>query len=147
MTDAGGGAPTPWRREAFVMAGVGGDMKVLLGIGGSEDSIQALDRVIERTIEAGDDLTIAIVDNPDSPRTPEEVRERAREALEDANLDANLEMLSGHPGSELLELAEREDFDRIVLGGGQTSPLGKVQLGSIAEFVILNARTSVTLIR
>ncbi|MFP4626253.1 MAG: universal stress protein [Natronomonas sp.] len=122
-------------------------MKVLLGIGGSEDSIQALDRVIERTIEAGDDLTIAIVENPDSPRTPEEVRERALEALEDANLDANLEMLSGHPGSELLELAEREEFDRIVLGGGQTSPLGKVQLGSIAEFVILNARTSVTLIR
>lgn len=147
MTDEGGGAPTPCRREALVMAGVGGDMKVLLGIGGSEDSIQALDRVIERTIEAGDDLTIAIVDNPDSPRTPEEVRERAREALEDANLDANLEMLSGHPGSELLELAEREEFDRIVLGGGQTSPLGKVQLGSIAEFVILNARTSVTLIR
>lgn len=122
-------------------------MNVLLGIGGSEDSIEALDRVIERTIEAGDDLTIAIVDNPDSPRTQAEVRDRVVEALEETKLDADIEMLSGHPGSELLELAEREGYDRIVLGGGQTSPLGKVQLGSIAEFVILNARTSVTLIR
>jgi len=47
----------------------------------------------------------------------------------------------------LVEVAEREGFDRIVLGGGETSPLGKVKLGSIAEFVILNAGVSVTLIR
>lgn len=122
-------------------------MKVLLGIGGSEDSIRALDRAIERAVEAGDDLTIAIVENPDSPRSPEEVRKRAETALEEAGLEADLRQLSGHAGSELIELAEREDFDQIALGGGETSPLGKVQLGSIAEFVVLNARTTVTLIR
>jgi len=56
-------------------------------------------------------------------------------------------VVSGHPGSRLVELAEREGADRIVLGGGETSPLGKVQLGSVAEFVLLNAKTTVTLVR
>ena len=65
----------------------------------------------------------------------------------DAGFDAEVTILSGHPGSQLVEFAERGSFDRIVLGGGETSPLGKVQLGEISEFVILNAQTTVTLIR
>lgn len=122
-------------------------MKVLLGIGGSEDSLHALEKAVARAKEAGDDLTIAIVENPESDRDPEEIRDRVDETLTETGFEAEVQSLSGHPGSQLLELAEREDFDRIVLGGGETSPLGKVQLGSISEFVLLNAQTSVTLIR
>jgi nucleotide-binding universal stress UspA family protein len=122
-------------------------MKTLLGIGGSEDSLYALGKAIERAKEAGDDLTIAIVENDDASLTQSEIHDRVTEALKDAEFEAEIETLSGHPGSQLLELAERGSFDRIVLGGGETSPLGKVQLGSISEFVLLNARTTVTLIR
>jgi len=122
-------------------------MNVLLGIGGSEDSLRALEEAVTRAKEAGDELTIAIVENPDTSPSERELTERVRETLEDASFDADIRTLSGHPGSQLLELAERGSYDRIVLGGGETSPLGKVQLGSIAEFVLLNARTTVTLIR
>jgi len=122
-------------------------MKTLLGIGGSEDSLHALKRAVERAKEASDELTIAIVENPDASLSQAEVESRAGEVLDAADFDAEIETLSGHPGSQLLELAERGSYDRIVLGGGETSPLGKVQLGSIAEFVLLNARTTVTLIR
>jgi nucleotide-binding universal stress UspA family protein len=122
-------------------------MKTLLGIGGSEDSLRALEKAVERATEAGDDLTIAIVDNPDASLSKAALRDRVGETLAAAEIDAEIRELSGHPGSQLLELAERGGFDRIVLGGGETSPLGKVQLGSIAEFVLLNARTTVTLIR
>lgn len=122
-------------------------MKVLLGIGGSDDSLQALDLVIERALEANDELTIAIVENPDSALSQDEVYERAVTALESAGFEAEIQKVSGHPGSKLVELAERRDFDQIALGGGQTSPLGKVQIGPIAEFVVLNASTTVTLIR
>ena len=122
-------------------------MKTLLGIGGSEDSLYALEKAIDRAKQAGDELTIAIVENPDSSMTQAEIRDRATEALAAADFEAEIETVSGHPGSQLIELAERGSFDRIVLGGGETSPLGKVQLGSIAEFVLLNARTTVTLIR
>lgn len=122
-------------------------MKMLLGIGGSEDSLYALGKAIERAKEAGDDLTIAIVENDDASLTQSEIRDRVTEALAEAEFEAEIKTLSGHPGSQLLELAERGSFDRIALGGGETSPLGKVQLGSISEFVLLNARTTVTLIR
>lgn len=122
-------------------------MKVLLGIGGSEDSLYALEQAVARAMAAGDDLTIAIVENPESSMDEQELRTRVDAVLEEKGFDAEVRSLSGHPGSQLLELAERDGFDRIVLGGGETSPLGKVQLGSIAEFVLLNAQTTVTLIR
>jgi len=38
-------------------------MKVLLGIGGTDGSVEALDRTVARALEAGDDLTIAIVED------------------------------------------------------------------------------------
>jgi nucleotide-binding universal stress UspA family protein len=122
-------------------------MKVLLGIGGSEDSFRALERTVERAAEAGDDLTVAVVENPDPEPSAEAVRERAEAVLRDSPVEATLLTLEGHAGSRLVELAEQEGFDRLALGGGETSPLGKVTLGEIAEFVILNANTSVTLIR
>ena len=122
-------------------------MDLLLGIGGSEDSFRALEETVERAVETGDALTVAIVENPESETDVEEIRDRVEAALSAESFDAEVRTLSGHPGSQLLELAEREGCDRIVLGGGETSPLGKVELGSIAEFVLLNAKTTVTLVR
>jgi nucleotide-binding universal stress UspA family protein len=122
-------------------------MRVLLGVGGSEDSFRALERTVERTAEAGDELTVAVVENPESEPDVEAVRDRVETVLREAGVEAEVLTLEGHPGSRLVELAESEGFDRLVLGGGETSPLGKVSLGEIAEFVLLNANISVTLVR
>lgn len=122
-------------------------MKLLLGIGGTDDSLAALDRTVERAVAAGDALTVAVVENPNSPRSPEEIVEHVEDRLAEADLDAAIRRLEGDPGSRLVAVAESEGFDGIVLGGGQRSPMGKINLGSIAEFVILNATTSVTLVR
>ena len=122
-------------------------MNVLLGIGGSGDSFRALEKTITRAQEAGDTLTVAVLENPDSEPNPEELVERARTALTEAGLDPDVRTLDGHAGSQLVDFAESEGYELIVLGGGETSPLGKVQLGSIAEFVLLNATVSVTLVR
>lgn len=122
-------------------------MKVLLGIGGSEDSIRALERTVERAVAAGDDLTVAIVENPNTEVTPDELEGRVRDLLAEASLDADVRRLAGDPGSRLVDLAEAEAFDQLVLGGGRRSPMGKIQIGSIAEFVLLNSRTTVKLVR
>ncbi|WP_435067425.1 universal stress protein [Haloplanus sp. C73] len=122
-------------------------MKVLLGIGGSDDSIRALERAVDRAAETGDDLTVAILRNPATDADPEAIESRARSVLDEAGVTASIQHLEGDPGSRLVDLAEREGFDRIVLGGGETSPMGKIKLGSIAEFVLLNSHVSVTLIR
>lgn len=122
-------------------------VKVLLGIGGTDDSLTALEAGIERAIAAGDDLTIAVLDNPDSGRSPDELMERARERVEATQLDATVRRVEGDPGSRLVEIAQQEQFDQITLGGGETSPMGKITVGHIAEFVVLNASVSVRLVR
>ncbi|MGQ3328268.1 MULTISPECIES: universal stress protein [Halorubrum] len=122
-------------------------MKVLCGIGGSDDSFRALDRTVERAAVADDDLTVAVVENPDSSVEPDEIVQRAESAIEEAGLDADVRLIEGDPGSRIVEIAEAEGFEEIVLGGGHTSPMGKITIGSIAEFVLLNAKTSVTLVR
>ena len=122
-------------------------MKVLLGIDGTEDSLRALPRTIERTAEAGDDLTIAILDHSGNDRDPDELYRRASEALEESPIDAPIRRVSGDPGSRLVDIAEEEAFDAIALGGGHRSPMGKITLGGVTEFVILNAPSSVILVR
>jgi nucleotide-binding universal stress UspA family protein len=122
-------------------------MKVLLGIGGGDDSRRALERTVHRAAEAGDDLTVAILDDSDTDPTAAALEREVESALDAAGLDAEVRHLAGDPGSELVTTAEREGFDRIALGGGTTSPMGKIQLGSTAEFVLLNSRVTVSLVR
>ncbi|WP_411964778.1 universal stress protein [Haloferax sp. YSMS24] len=122
-------------------------MKVLLGIGGSDDSIRALEKTVERTVNAGDDLTIAIVENPSVERSRDDIEAKVTDVLDDHGIDVEVQHLEGDPGSVLVDLAENNGFDQIVLGGGETSPMGKIQIGSIAEFVLLNSHVTVTLVR
>ena len=126
-------------------------MKTLLGIGGSEDSLRALERTLERAAEAGDELVVAVVENPDSERDAEEVAEHAKKKVLEHGGDADAEVMrlehEGHPGSALVEYAEEEGYDEIALGGGERSAMGKIRLGHTAEFVLLNSRVSVRLVR
>jgi nucleotide-binding universal stress UspA family protein len=121
-------------------------MKLLLGMGGDPDGFDALTATVERAREAGDDLTVAVLDTS-ADHEPDEVEAYVRDKLDELGFDAAVTRLRGHPGSELTELAESEEYDRIVLGGGERSPLGKIALGEVAEFVLLNATTTVTLVR
>jgi nucleotide-binding universal stress UspA family protein len=122
-------------------------MKLLLGIGGTDDSLRALERGVDRVAETGDDLTVAILRNPATETTVEEIEREVRAVLDEAGVPATVRHVEGDPGSRLVELAEAEGFDRIVLGGGERSPMGKIKLGSVSEYVLLNSQVSVTLIR
>ena len=122
-------------------------MKVLLGIGGSDGSYEALADTVTRAEEAGDEVTVAIVDREDIALTPSEIETEVRERLAETGLEPDIRHLSGHPGSRLVELAEQEQFDRLVVAGGERSPLGKINFDETLEFVLLNAETTVTLVR
>lgn len=122
-------------------------MNVLLGLAGSDESIKALRETIERASAVGDELTVAVLDKPESKRSQEEMAHQAEKLLSEAGIDAEIRTLGGDPGSTLVDFAEREEFDQIVIGGGTVSPMGKIRLGPIAEFVLLNASTTVKLVR
>ncbi|MFB1063834.1 universal stress protein [Natrinema sp. H-ect4] len=123
-------------------------MNVLLGLGGSDESVKTLRQTIERTQDVGDDLTVVIVDKPESKRSQDETYQMAVDRLKDVGLDEiTVEKLEGDPGSALVNYAEQGEFDQLVIGGGTLSPMGKIQLGPITEFVLLNAPTTVKLVR
>ncbi|WP_122088346.1 universal stress protein [Halalkalicoccus subterraneus] len=122
-------------------------MKLLLGIGGSDDSWRALSRTAERAAEADDSLTVAILENPDSEMSPEEIEGKVEKTLSEHDVEAEIRHVEGDPGAMLVEIGDGEGYDQIVLGGGQRSPMGKISVGQVAEFVVLNAETSVTLVR
>lgn len=122
-------------------------MHVLLGIGGRDDSFTALEKTVERVAETGDSLTIAILDNPDAAVDRATIRDRIDSTLDATGIEAEVVEIAGDPGGGLVDLAEQGGFDRVVVGGGKRSPMGKITVGSIGEFVVLNADTTVTLIR
>ncbi|SEH13085.1 Nucleotide-binding universal stress protein, UspA family [Natronorubrum sediminis] len=122
-------------------------MNVLVGLVGSDESIKTLRRTINRTSEVGDDLTVAIAEKPEAKRSQEDMAKQAEKLLTEANVDANIVQLEGDPGSSMVDYAEQGEFDQLVIGGGTLSPMGKIQLGPITEFVLLNAPTTVKLVR
>ncbi len=119
-------------------------MNVLLGIDASEFGYRALDETVERVTAAGDDLTVAVYGDPGER---EELREAVRARLDEHGLEAEVTDLDRTPGPVLVDIADSGPYDRLVIGGGIRSPMGKIQLGSVAEFVLTNATTSVTLVR
>jgi len=122
-------------------------MKKVLGTGGSEDSMLALRRNLERAEKTGDEVVVAVVENPDTEEDAEEIVGHVRGRVEEHEADAEGVSLEGHPGSALVEYAESGGYDEIVLGGGERSAMGKIQMGGIAEFVLLNSHVSVKLVR
>ncbi|MFT4922881.1 MAG: nucleotide-binding universal stress UspA family protein [Haloarculaceae archaeon] len=128
----------------FIYADANSGMRVLLGLGPDESALDALEITSQRASKAGDDLTVVVFGDPEDR---ERVASRVREHLAEADVSANVREIEDDPGGKLLEIAEIEEFDRIALPGGKRSPLGKIQLNSVAEFVLMNATTTVTLIR
>ncbi|MFC6874351.1 MULTISPECIES: universal stress protein [Halobellus] len=122
-------------------------MRILLGVGGADDSLNALERTARRAVDAGDEVTVAIIESELGERPLADVEADVERALDEQGLDGDIRYIDGNAGSKLVDIAESEGFDRIALGGGTTSPMGKIQLGSTAEFVLLNSHVSVLLIR
>jgi nucleotide-binding universal stress UspA family protein len=119
-------------------------MKLLFGLATGADSLEALERSATRAKAVGDELVVAVLEGPDEEGELGPTAERARDAVGEG---VTVRTVEGHPGSRLVEIAESEGFDRILLGGDEQSPMGKIRIDSIAEFVLLNSHVSVTLLR
>jgi nucleotide-binding universal stress UspA family protein len=122
-------------------------MKVLVGLGGSDRSLQALEETIDHAAAAGDEILVCVIDDPDADGDQDALLDHARDALAERDLEGEVRQVTGPAGGELVEIANTEAVDRIVLGGGKRSPMGKIKIGQVAEFVLMNADTTVTLVR
>ncbi|MFW6447945.1 MAG: universal stress protein [Halobacteriota archaeon] len=122
-------------------------MRVLVGVEGSDESETVLRNAIARAVEAGDDVTVAVFAKEEAGQDLDEVEAAARRELAGSDVAASIVRLEGDPASGLVELAEAEGYDQLVIGGGRRTPLGKRYLGRITEYVLLNADVPVRLER
>lgn len=121
-------------------------MHVIVGVDCREQTMYTLSRAVDRARETGDDLTVAVYTTDD--RAVEECVERVRDYLAERDFDASLTRIrADNPAPDLVELAERTSSDRLMITGGEQSPLGKIELDGVVEYVLLNAKTTVTLVR
>jgi nucleotide-binding universal stress UspA family protein len=120
-------------------------MHLLLGVGDTDDGLRALETTVSRARTTGDELTVAVYSEEEA--SLDDLVATVTDRLETLDFEATLERVEGDPRGQLVELAERDSIDRIVLPGGKRSPLGKIRLDRVTEFVLLNASVSVTLIR
>lgn len=68
---------------------------------------------------------------------------RAREVLEDADVEYVLDEGSGSPAEEIVEHAGELDVDAICVAGRKRSPTGKALFGSVSQNVILDTDRTV----
>lgn len=122
-------------------------MQVLVGVDGTERSIGALEEAIERAQIADDEVTVAVFDDPSTNLNQEQAREAVRDVLEENGVDLPIREIDGDPGAQLVDLAEANDFDQVVIGDGTRSPMGKIRLDTIAQFVLFNSLVTVKLVR
>lgn len=69
---------------------------------------------------------------------------RAIDALDEAGVSYDTRELSSPPAEGILEIADSEEINEIVMGGRKRSPAEKAILGSVTQSVILNADIPVT---
>lgn len=119
-------------------------MRILVGIEDTDHGIKALEKTIQRADQTGDEVTVAVYATDGSI---DETESAVRARIETMAADCQLERIEADPGSRLVELAEHGEYDQVVLSGGKRSPLGKIKLDDVHEFVLLNSRTTVKLIR
>ncbi len=139
--------------------------RVLVPLDGSSQSWAALEYAIEE--RRGIDVTALHVIDPveggyevqvGDPFASEEWYRRAREEADDllaeardraeaAGVELDTATEVGRPPETIVEYAEREGLDEIVVGSHGRSGVSRILLGSVAEAVVRRSSIPVTVVR
>ncbi|MCD4703458.1 MAG: universal stress protein [Methanosarcinaceae archaeon] len=76
-----------------------------------------------------------------------DVASTVEELATEAGLEVESKILEGHPSHEIIEFAENNDIDLIVVGTLGKGGLDRFLLGSVAEKVTRNSKVPVLVIR
>lgn len=137
-------------------------MRILVALDKSDPGSEALEYALTEHPTA--DITVLHVINPVDGSFGEDIyayeyvidakREAAEELIaeaeaiaEDHGVDIQSAVVVGQPSREIVDYAESNGFDRIIIGSHGRSGVSRVLLGSVAEQVVRRAPIPVTIIR
>jgi len=130
-------------------------MKILVGYDGTNSAKEALNLAESHAKAFG--ATVEVVTSmqkgTESERKDIEQAERglayAKSLFEDGGIECNTHLLirGMSPGEDLIEFANENQIDQIIVGVKRRSKVGKLLMGSTAQYVILQARCPVVTVK
>lgn len=102
--------------------------RVLVGSDGSDRAAKAVDRAVDVARAFGASLTVLGVGSSNELKTAldRQVGEHA-----DAGVDIEVRIESGHPVQVLIDVAERDGYDLLVVGNKGMRGIERLMLGSV----------------
>jgi nucleotide-binding universal stress UspA family protein len=116
-------------------------MHVVCGVRGTAASQAGLQRVLAGWLTGSDTATVLLLDADDQTEAA------AADAAAASAATVEVTPLSPRTGAALITAATEAEAEQIILAGGRRSPLGKIQLDRLTQYVVLNAPMTVTLVR
>lgn len=139
--------------------------RILVPFDDSEPARDALEYAFD-LFPDGEFVVLAVVDTTSLPYIPNiaddaEMSDDARALLDDAadqlaaaeaiaderGVDVETRTRMGTPAQEILEYAERDPVDHVVIGSHGRSGVARILLGSVAEVVVRHSPVPVTVAR
>ncbi len=128
-------------------------MKILVGYHGSNESKRALDVAREHAKAFNAKVYIVHSKVTDLPQKghekDKETLEKVKSSLEKENISCEtfLTIMNTLPGEHLVNFAEKNEIDEIIVGVRMRSKVGKLILGSTAQYVILKGPCPVATVK
>ena len=135
---------------------------ILLAVDGSEHSLRATKEAI-KIATLVNDCAIEVVYVVDYSKSKDEVlHSQGREELElsrrkkllpieeqlkSSNLSYRLKLLHGEPGPSIVEYANKENFDLVVIGSRGLNSLQEMVLGSVSHKVVKRVKCPVLIVK
>ena len=139
-----------------------GMQKLLLATDLSEASYSATEQAFELASRLGAALLVVSVIDPGSLLLPggrfrarvDQVRERREQQAQalverglNQGVDVSFLIWTGDPGDQIVEAAEAELVDMVLVGSHGRGAVGRLFLGSVSEHVVRNAPCPVLVVR
>jgi nucleotide-binding universal stress UspA family protein len=128
-------------------------MKILVGYHGSDVSEKALDLAREHAKAFNAKMYILHSKVTDLPQKAHEIDkqnlEKVKSSLEKENISCEtfLTIVNKSPGEHLVNFAEENEIDEIIVGVRMKSKVGKLILGSTAQYLVLKAPCPVVTVK
>ena len=130
-------------------------MKILIGYDGSNSAKEALQigKMHAKAFGASVDVITSMEKGTENQQSQIESAEQGLEWAESVFKDAGIECSSHllirglEPGEDIVQFAKENEADEIVVGVKRRSKVGKLLMGSTAQYVILNAHCVVVSVK
>jgi nucleotide-binding universal stress UspA family protein len=130
-------------------------MKIVVGYDGTSSAKEALDlakihaKAFGATVEVVTSMEKGTEDQREEIEQAERGLEWAKSLFEENSIECKTHLLirGMAPGEDLVEFAKENKADEIIVGVKRRSKVGKLLMGSTAQFVILQAACPVVTIK